>query len=309
MTSSKKPEMPQAETENPSMEVDGVPVYNWFPGHMLKAIRDIKAKMAIVDLVIEIRDARAPLASGNRHLNESISGKSRLILLNKVNLADPLMVSKWGAWFKAQGQPHLFMNCLEKTSVKTLLSLSRKIIEDKRRANNPEGIKPKTKYRFMIIGLPNTGKSTFINLLAARHATKTADKPGQTRMQIWVNVGDDLELLDTPGVMPPAIDLEEHKYWLSALNAIPENVIGVEASATFLVKYFMNAKTKEFKERYKLENFNLDLDETFAKIAKARGCLGPKGVLDLDRVYKLILHDFRAGELGKSCFEFPPIKI
>jgi len=280
--------------------------YNWFPGHMIKAMRDIKKKMSIVDLVIEIRDARAPLASGNRYLNESISGKSRLILLNKVNLADPSMVTKWGAWFKSQNEPHLFMNCLEKSSVKMLLNLARKIIEDKRRANNPEGIKPKTRYRFMIIGLPNTGKSTFINLLAGRHATKTADKPGQTRMQIWVNVGDDLELLDTPGVMPPEIDKDEHKFWLSAINAIPEDVIGVEASAIFLVKYFLGLGSKEFLLRYKLESSGLSVDETMERVARARGCLGPKGVLDLDRVYKLILHDFRAGELGQACFEVPP---
>lgn len=125
--------------------------FNWFPGHMLKAMREIKSKLNMVDLVIEIRDARVPLVSGNKFLNENIGGKNRLILLNKVNLADPVMVARWHAWFTKQGDPFLFINCLDKSSHKQILSAARKIIETKRRACNPDGVLQKTKFKLMII--------------------------------------------------------------------------------------------------------------------------------------------------------------
>lgn len=280
--------------------------FNWFPGHMLKAMREIKAKLAMVDLVIEIRDARAPEVSGNKKLKESIGGKGHLIVLNKVNLADPTGVAKWDDWFRDQGDPYIFINCLDKASLKPVMSAARKIIEQKRLACNPEGVTQKQKFRFMIIGLPNTGKSTFINQLANRNASKTADKPGQTRVQLWVTVDDDLELLDTPGVMPPEVAVEEHRIWLSAINAIPDEIIGEEDPAIYLVKYFLKTKSEAFKERYKLESFELSIDDVFTKVAAVRGALKAKGLPDLDRVHKIILQDFRAGELGKACFGTPP---
>jgi len=281
--------------------------FNWFPGHMLKAMREIKSKLGMVDLVIEIRDARVPLVSGNRFLNDNIGGKNRLILLNKTNLADPIMVEKWESWFIKQGAPFLFINCLDKSALKLVLSTARKIIETKRHACSPEGVSEKTKFKLMIIGLPNTGKSTFINQLANRNATKTADKPGETRIQLWVNVDEDLELLDTPGVMPPEIEVEEHRIWLSLINAIPDEIIGEEDPACYLVKYFLRQKSEAFMARYKLESFELDLHGVLTQIATVRGCLKQKGMIDIERVYKLILKDFRDGELGKVCFGAPPL--
>ena len=279
--------------------------FNWFPGHMLKAMREIKAKVQMVDLVIEIRDARVPLVSGNPSMNEAIGGKSRLILLNKANLADTKLMAPWETWFKDQADPFMFINCMDKASMKEVLTTARKIIEDKRRACNEE-VEQKSRYRFMIIGLPNTGKSTFINQLAKRNATKMADKPGQTRVQLWVDVDENLQLLDTPGVMPPQVEVEEHRFWLSAINAIPDEIIGEEDPACYLVRHFLKTKSEAFKERYKLESFDLSVDETLTKIAAVRGCLKQKGLPDLDRVFKLILLDFRAGELGKVCFGTPP---
>ena len=280
--------------------------FNWFPGHMMKAMRDIKSKVAMVDLVIEIRDARIPLVSGNSALVNSISGKSRLILLNKANLADPEMINKWKTWFEKQGEPFIFINCLDKSSLKEVLTRARTIIENKRQECNPEGLAPKERFKFMIIGLPNTGKSTFINQVANRNATKTADKPGQTQVQLWVQVNEEMDLLDTPGVMPPMIEREEHKVWLSLINAIPDNIVGEEDPACYLVNYFLKHKTEAFMDRYKLESCDLTVDEALLKIASVRGCLRQKGLPDLERVYKLILMDFRAGEIGRVSFGVPP---
>ena len=280
--------------------------FNWFPGHMAKALREIKGKLKTVDIVLEIRDARAPLASSNRAFNETLGEKSRLILLNKLNLADPVIVKEWEAWFKEQGEPYVFVNCFDKTSLKKVISMARKVVEDKRRACNPDILDQKTKLRLMIVGLPNTGKSTIINQLANKNATKVADKPGLTQMQQWITIDKDLELLDTPGVMPPHIEKEEHGLWLSAIHAIPDAIVGEELPALFLVKHFLKLESKEFKERYKLESFDLSVDDIIMKIATARGCLKQKGLPDLARVYKIILADFREGSLGKCCFGLPP---
>ena len=276
---------------------------NWYPGHMDRAIKEIKSKLKLVDIVVEIRDARAPLASGNSALDESLRQKSHLILLNKVNLADPKKISEWEEWFKNQTTPYMFIDCFDRGSMKKALSYARKIVEDKRRESNPDMIQTRTKLRMMILGLPNTGKSTIINQLANRTATKTADRPGLTQVQQWIVIDDDLELLDTPGVMPPSLESDEHGLWLSALHAIPDGIVGEELPATFLVKYFLENKSREFKERYKIENVDLSAEDTLDHIAKLRGCVRQKGLPDLERVYKLILIDFRKGDLGKVCFE------
>lgn len=280
--------------------------FNWFPGHMAKALREIKTKLKTVDIILEIRDARVPLVSGNKALDEVLGNKSRLIMLNKVNLADPEIIKLWEAWFTEQGMPYIFVNCFDKNSMKKVITYARKIVEDKRLECNPEMVEQKAKLRLMVIGLPNTGKSTIINQLANKSAAKVADKPGQTQMQQWITIDKDLELLDTPGVMPPNIGREEHGLWLSAIHAIPDAIVGEEMPALFLIKHFLNLKTPEFKDRYKLESFELSVEEVLLQIAKARGCVKQKGLPDLERVFKLILADFRAGELGKSCFGLPP---
>jgi ribosome biogenesis GTPase A len=279
---------------------------NWYPGHMARAIREIREKLQTVDIVFEIRDARAPLASGNRNLEDTLRQKSRLIILNKVNLASPNMVAQWQTWFEKQGTPFIFVDCFDKGQMKKVMTMARTIVTDKRRQSNPEVANPKTKMRLMILGLPNTGKSTIINMLAGRTAVKVADKPGQTQVQQLIKIDQDLDLLDTPGVMPPSFAKEEHGLWLSALNAIPDDIVGEELPAKFLVEHFKMLNSKDFQERYKLESLEMTIEEIVEKIAVLRGCLKQKGALDLERVYKLILSDFRKGDLGKTCFGIPP---
>ena len=280
---------------------------NWYPGHMARAIREIKEKLKLVDIVLEIRDARAPLASGNKAMDETLRQKSRLILLNKVNLADPKMIHQWEEWFNKQGEPYIFIDCFDKGSMKKVMSLARSIVDQKRKDSNPDTYEYKAKLKLMIIGLPNTGKSTIINMLANRSATKTADRPGQTQVQQWIVIDKDLDLLDTPGVMPPMLAKEEHGLWLSALHAIPDDIAGEELPAKFLIEYLRDRQSKELKDRYKLESFDLSVEEILEKISVLRGCIRQKGIPDLERVYKLILLDFRKGELGKICFGIPPI--
>jgi ribosome biogenesis GTPase A len=279
---------------------------NWYPGHMVKAIREINEKLSLVDIVLEIRDARVPLASGNKTLDETLRQKSRLILLNKVNLAEPKMIQQWDQWFKKSGLNYMFIDCFDKGAMKKVMALARKIVNDKRKASNPNQTEFKKKIKLMILGLPNTGKSTIINQLSGRNAVRTADKPGHTQSQQWIVVDNEFDLLDTPGVMPPKLAKDEHGIWLSAINAIPDDVVGEEIPALFLVEYFKMWQSKQFKERYKLESFDMSVEDIIEQIATVRGCLKQKGQPDYERVYKLILADFRKGDLGKCCFGTPP---
>jgi len=300
-TNDKKPETPGREA----------PAVNWYPGHMAKALREIKEKLRLVDIVFEIRDARVPLGSGNPALDDVLSQKSRLIILNKSNLSDPSLVKQWDAWFQKRGQAHLFVNGMDPVAIKKAIVMARTIVEKKHKDSNPDKAKKeKKKFKVMVIGLPNTGKSTIINQLAGKNAAKTADHPGQTQQQQWIKIDSgklqDLELLDTPGVMPPHISSQQTGVWLSMIHALPDDVLGEEATATFLVKFLVKHKSAPFFERYKLTGEESGHIEIFEKIAVLRGCLRQKGLFDLERVYKLVLYEFRKGDLGHWCFELPP---
>ena len=279
---------------------------NWYPGHMARAIREIKEKLKLVDIVLEVRDARVPLASGNNMLDETLRQKSRLILLNKVNLADPKMIHQWDLWYKEKGEPYMFIDCFDKATMKKVMSLARSIVDQKRKESNPDTYVTKEKLKLMVIGLPNTGKSTIINQLANRNATKTADRPGQTQVQQWIVIDKDLDLLDTPGVMPPSLAKEEHGMWLSAIHAIPDDIVGEELPAKFIIEHLKGLNSQGLKDRYKLDTLDISVEEILLKIAVLRGCVRQKGLPDLERVYKLILIDFRKGDLGKYCFGIPP---
>jgi ribosome biogenesis GTPase A len=284
----------------------GRALFNWYPGHMAKALREIKQKLKLVDIVLEIRDARVPMASGNKALDAEVGNKCKLIVLNKANLADPALLDQWEIWFEEQGTPFVFVNCFDKPAMKKVVSIGRKIVEKNRVACDPTHVPTKTKLKMMIVGLPNTGKSTIINQLANRQATKVADRPGYTQIQQWIQIENDVELLDTPGIMPPMIEKEEHGLWLSAIHAIPDAIGGEETIAIFVINHLLKIQSPEFFERYKIETPEITVDEALLKIATLRGCLKQKGLPDLERVYKLVLAEFRTGELGKTCFGVPP---
>jgi ribosome biogenesis GTPase A len=282
---------------------------NWFPGHMNKAIRQIKERIKKVDIILEIRDARSPLVTGNKEVHKAIGpDKCRLIVINKLNLADLNVVKKWEAWFETQGVPFIFINGLNKSTIKKVVEVARQTVFDKKVISNPDfSEEKKKKIRMMTIGLPNTGKSTIINMLANRNASKAADTPGLTRQQLWIRIDEDIEMLDTPGVMPPRIEKHEHGLWLAALHAIPTKVVAPEMTACFIVEYMLETKNKFFAERYKFENLDVDLVSALDQIAKIRGCIRHKGESDYDRVYQVLLSDFRDGTLGPISFGVPPL--
>lgn len=280
---------------------------NWFPGHMVKAIRQVQDKMKLVDLVLELRDARVPLTSGNSKLHDVLGQKGRIIVLNKMNLADPRAIEEWRSYFEAQGMPYIFVNSLDLKSASPILSLAKKILQQRR---SQEGaMNQKKTLRLMVLGLPNTGKSTLINTLAGKKITRAANRPGLTQHQQWVKVDAFTELLDTPGIMPPNIEREEQGYWLCAIHAIRDDIVGKDEVAYFVVSYILKHDPQALQRFYQLDRLASDTNGVIEQVAKARHFLARGGKADLERTYDTILTDFRSGALGLYCFEKPKASV
>jgi ribosome biogenesis GTPase A len=278
---------------------------NWRPGHMIKAIKDIKSTIQRVDIIVEVRDARVPMVSGNKDIYNSGGKKPYLIVFNKTNLADPEAVELWKTWLTKQKESYVFINALDNKSIKMIVRRTKEILQNHHIKTNSTA-SAKKEVSMMILGLPNTGKSTIINKLSGRNATKAAATPGQTKLKLWVKVDKELSILDTPGVMPPIIHEQVHAMWLSVIHAIPDHIITPEYSACYIVEYLLRMRSSAIHDLYKIEAEKKELIEILDHIGKRRGCLAPGGGFDYDHVYKIILADFRKGALGLISFERPP---
>lgn len=282
------------------------PRINWFPGHMAKALKDVRQKIGKVDLVLEVRDARIPLASGNLSLEKALNQKPRLIVLNKANLADKANIRLWQNWFAEQGHRFLFIDAFDERSLKKLSKMSRSVMQKKWQKFIKKGIQPPP-LRMMLLGIPNTGKSTIINRLTRRKAAGTGDRPGVTRSQEWIVLGKDLELLDTPGIMPPRIDSEEQGLWLCAIHAIKDEIVGKEKVAIFVVKHLQQIASPDFLNKYGLNGSDdVESEEMILQIGSKLNCRKKGGEIDFTKTCSQILHDFRSGLLGTCSFERPP---
>ena len=279
---------------------------NWAPGHMTKAMNKIKENLSRVDIVLEVRDARAPLMTSNLTFTDKVKGKPRLIIFNKTNLARDEVITLWKKWLSKQGEKFIFVNALDKQSITQVIQVSMDLLKGRAREAQTN-LDPNTTVKMMIIGLPNTGKSTIINTLAGRSITKVADKPGQTQKELWVNVGPGLAILDTPGVLPPTIKNRRQALQLSALNAISERIMDPEGTACYLVEHLLKNNAEEVKAHFKMENLTHDLIDTLNEIAKARGCILKGHEYDYERVYQIVINDFRKGFFGPVSLEHPPL--
>lgn len=295
---------PRTRDEEIDLTPDSGTRINWFPGHMVKAIRQVQEKMKLVDLVLEIRDARVPLTSGNSKLHTVLGQKGRIILFNKSNLADASEIAKWKNYFNSQDIPFLFVDALDRASLTPIITLAKDILA-KRRASDG-AMNEKKSLRLMILGLPNTGKSTLINSLVGKKITRAANRPGLTQNQQWVRVDQYVELLDTPGIMPPNIEREEQGFWLCAIHAIKDDIVGSDEVAYFVASYLLKTNPEALRAFYQLEELEADTNRVLEQIALKRKFLKKGGIPDLARVYEVVLSDFRQGNLGKYCFEKAP---
>ncbi|MFC0214316.1 ribosome biogenesis GTPase YlqF [Paenibacillus chartarius] len=285
----------------------------WFPGHMTKARRQIEDKLKLIDIVIELLDARIPLSSRNPMIGEITKGKPRLVLLNKADLADPARTAEWVSYFaRVEGLDALPLDAVSGNQVKEIVPRAKKLWAHKIEAMLRKGVTPRA-VRALIVGIPNVGKSTLTNTLAGRKIAATGDRPGVTKGQQWIKVGSgEMDLLDTPGILWPKFEDQQVGLRLAATGAIKEDILSLDEIAFFTVRYLCEEYPDALKERYDLERLPDDLTEAsevvdvMEAIGRKRGAVMSGGRIDLDKTSLLILRDLRAGKMGRITLERPP---
>lgn len=277
----------------------------WFPGHMAKTRRLIKESLPFVDLVTEIVDARIPMSSSNPELKEMIGNKPRIVLLNKCDVADEKATAKWVEYYKNNGMYAIPVDCRSGKGLNAYLPLVREVLKDKIQRNTEKGMVGKP-LRVMVVGIPNTGKSSFINKMAGRNRAKVADKPGVTRSNSWFAVGNGVELLDTPGVLWPKFDDKAVGDKLAFIGSVKDEVLDSEVLAMRLINVLKNGYCDRISERFKISGFEDKEDyEILEMIGKKRGMLISGGEIDTERASIMLLDEYRGGKLGRLTLEKP----
>ena len=271
--------------------------YQWYPGHMTKAKRQMQEDIKLIDLVIELVDARIPLSSRNPDIDDLGKNKARLILLNKSDLADDDQNEKWIEYFKEKGYHALKINSKNKSGIKEINNVVNEACKEKIERDRKRGIKNRP-VRAMVVGIPNVGKSTFINAYAGRNCAKTGNKPGVTKGKQWIKLSKTLELLDTPGILWPKFEDQAIGLKLALIGSINDNILDVSDMAYEFVKILNNSYENAIPNRFGVEK-NDDPLKMLEGIAEVRGCKLKGNVLDLEKASSILLEEFRSGKLGK----------
>ena len=278
----------------------------WFPGHMAKTRRLIKESLSRVDCVTEILDARIPLSSRNPEISEITAGKPRIILLNKCDMADEKVTAQWIKYFRSTGAEAMAVDCRPGRGLNGYTQLVRKVLADKIQQNNDRGMVGKA-LRVMVVGIPNTGKSSFINKMAGRVRAKVADRPGVTTSNQWFFIGNGIELLDTPGVLWPKFDDQIVGDRLAFIGSVKDAVLDVETMAVRLIDVLREGYPERLAERYKLDDItDMQSWEILEAIGRKRGMLISGGEVNTERASVMLLDEYRGGKLGRISMEFPP---
>ena len=275
----------------------------WYPGHMTKAKRAMSKDVKIVDLIIEMTDARAPLATRNPDIDELGRGKARIIILNKADMAEDRANKLWEEYFKNLGYETLLMDSREKSKIKKLILVIDKACESKRERDKKKGILNRP-IRAMVTGIPNVGKSTLINSIANRSIAKTGNKPGVTKGNQWIKLNKSVELLDTPGILWPKFEDEKIGEKIAFIGSINDMIIDSRVLAIELLNFFIKNKKEVLKEKFSTELE--DANEILIEIAKQKGCIKKGNEYDYDKAADAFINDFRSGRLGKITLELPP---
>ena len=278
-----------------------IPTLQWFPGHMKKAQRLIEENLKLVDVVIELLDARIPASSANPMLAEIIKDKPRLIALNKADLADSQSTKKWLAYFRAQGIPAVAIDSMKGKGMKQLVKEAEELARPKTEKFVAKGARARAA-RCMILGIPNVGKSSLINRLAGAVKAKAANQPGVTRAKQWIKIGSNLDLLDTPGILWPKFDDREVGMKLALVGSMRDEITDSGELAAWLIRYLEKEYPDVVEKRYDVLPDN-DVVTVLRGIARRRGCLKAGGEEDLEKASKTLIDDFRSGRLGKITLE------
>ena len=276
----------------------------WFPGHMAKTRRMIAQSLKLVDAVAEIIDARIPVSSRNPELAGIIANKPLIVILNKSDLADPKANEAWMRHFRSQGHSAIAVDCKTGRGLKAFKPAVMDLLKDRIEYYKSKGMRGRT-LRLMVVGIPNVGKSSFINRMARNVRAKVEDRPGVTRANQWYQIDRQLELLDTPGVLWPKFDDPQVGEKLAFTGAVKDEVVDVETLALRLISYLKADYTNLLENRYKVELKDLSDYEILCEIARRRGMLVRGGEADTERAAATLLDEFRSGKLGRITLEMP----
>lgn len=274
----------------------------WYPGHMTKAIRQMQEDIKLIDLIIELVDARVPLSSRNPDIDELGKNKSRLVLLNKADLADEAQNNAWKAYFEKQGFYVVKADSRSGSGVKAIQNMIREACKEKIERDRKRGIKNRP-IRAMVAGIPNVGKSTFINTFAGKACAKTGNKPGVTKGKQWIRLNKDVELLDTPGILWPKFEDQKAGVRLAFIGSIKDDILNMEELALELIRYLAERYEGALAERYNISEESTAL-EILEGLARARGCLKKGEELDYAKASAILFDDFRSGRLGRVTLEW-----
>ena len=277
--------------------------FQWYPGHMTKARRMMQENIKLIDLIIELVDARVPLSSRNPDIDELGRGKARLILLNKADLAEDRLNDEWVAYFKEKGYSAVKVNSRKGGGIKSIQSVIQEACKEKTERDRKRGILNRP-VRAMVVGIPNVGKSTFINALAGKACAKTGNKPGVTKGKQWIRLNKSVELLDTPGILWPKFEDQEVGLKLAFIGSIKDEILQTEELAAELVKFLKEYYPGVLEEKYCIPEVQYTY-KCLADIAKSRHCLVRGSELDTEKAASILLDDFRGGRLGRITLERP----
>lgn len=279
----------------------------WFPGHMTKTKRQIQASLKLVDAVAEIIDARIPVSSRNPDLDSIIQNKPRVVLMNKCDMADPSSTQKWINYFKNNGIVAIPIDCKTGRGINKFVSSVNEVLKEKIEKQKAKGLLNPT-VRVMVVGIPNVGKSTFINRISKNRKAKAEDKPGVTRGNQWFTINKGFEVLDTPGVLWPKFEDKIVGERLAFTGAVKDQIMDTELLAMRLLDFLKVEKNPIFVERFKLQNEpieNIESYELLELIGRKRGMLISGGEIDTERAAIMLLDEYRSAKLGKYTFELP----
>lgn len=279
--------------------------FQWYPGHMTKAKRQMQEDIKLIDLVIELVDARIPLASRNPDIDELGKNKARLILMNKSDLSDAGRNREWSDFFREKGYYVVCLDARSKAGMKDVTNVVMEACKEKIERDRKRGIKNRP-VRAMVVGIPNVGKSTFINSYAGKACAKTGNKPGVTKGKQWIRLNKNVELLDTPGILWPKFEDQRVGLLLAFIGSINDEILNKDELALELLKLLQEHYPDVLKDRYKIDESSEE--NLLIQVAKVRGCLAKGGEPDYSRAAALVIDDYRSGKLGRITLEFPPVK-